>query len=126
MLCKFTIPFSSYFNVSVVIFGLNLSHHSDHNYSTDSARESPPVVSEDHICSKSIYLELTLQRSKEIIKKLQKRCAEKTAEIGRLKSAVKRLAISKSNLKDVLHEIKERKMISDDGHQVLQVNVFNL
>lgn len=101
--------------------------HSEHNYPTDPAQTSPEVVSTEHICSKSIYLELKLQRARETISKLQKRCADKTAEIGRLKSAVKRLAVSKTNLKELIEDIKQKNMISEQGHQnLIQVNLFNL
>lgn len=99
---------------------------SDHNYHKDPAQVSPEVISAPHICSQSIYLELKLQRSNEIIEKLQKRCHEKTAEIGRLRASLKRVTLSKTNLKVVLQEIKEKKMISEEGFTSLQVNVFNL
>lgn len=99
---------------------------SDHNYHRDPAQSSPEVINVEHICSQSIYLELKLQRANDIIAKLQKRCHEKSAEIGRLRAALKRVTLSKSNMKEVLQEIKEKKMISEEGFTSLQVNVFNL
>lgn len=97
---------------------------SDHTY--PSKGDSPKVISEDHICSKSIYMEMKLQKAEKIIENLKKRCTEKSSEINRLRSALKRVTLSKTNLKELLQQLKDRNFISDDGHNVLQVNIFSL
>lgn len=97
---------------------------SDHSY--PSKGNSPQVISDDHICYKSIYMELKLQKAEQTIEKLKKRCAEKSSEINRLRTALKRVALSKTNLKELLQQLKEKKFISDEGHNVLQVNLFSL
>lgn len=82
---------------------------------------SAEIESHNHICSQSINLNLKLQRANETIAKLQKRCSEKKSEIDRLRSALKRAKLSKFNYKELLEEIKEKNMISEEGHHILQV-----
>lgn len=98
----------------------------EHCYSRNPERLSPEIVSEEHICAKSIHMELKLQKANEIIQRLQKRCADKNSELDRLRSSLKRLTLSKANLKELLQDIRNKNMISDEGHQVLQVNIFSL
>lgn len=76
----------------------------------------------NHICSKSIQLEFELQKARIIIDRLQKRCAEKAVQINRLKVAERRATLAKLNLEGIIKDIKERKWISDEGEQVLNVN----
>lgn len=101
---------------SLIIIQLNLFF---------SIEPDKPIVSEDHICSQSIFLQLKLQQSNEVIERLKKRCSERTKEVARLRASLKRVTMHKMNLKEILDEIKEKKMISEEGHQILQVNVFN-
>lgn len=107
-------------------FIVSNSHSRDHNYQVDPVKDSPEVISHQHICSQSIYLDLKIRKANETIKKLQNKVQEKTTTIGRLRSALKRVTLSKSNLKEVLDEIKEKKMISEEGFKSLQVNIFTL
>lgn len=101
-------------------------YYNFHFSENDRSIPDKPVISEEHICAQSIYLQLKLQQADGIIKKLQKRCSVKTTEIARLKSSLKRLTLSKMNLKEILQETKDKKMISEKELQVLQVNVFAL
>lgn len=96
----------------------------DHNY--PSKGDSPQIISEDHICSKSIYMELKLQKCEQIIEKLKNRCIEKTTEINRLRTALNRVVLSKANMKELLQQLKDKKFITDEGHSVLKVNLFTL
>lgn len=70
---------------------------------------------------KSIQLELKLQKANDAIKALQLKYSKKTAEINRIRSSLRRSQLSKSNLEVVLREIKNQKMISDEGHRILKV-----
>lgn len=98
---------------------------SDHSYPSRGDL-SPQIISEDHICSKSIYMELKLHKYEEIIEKLQKRCTVKTTEINRLRTALKRITLSKTNMNELLQQLKDKNFITDEGHSVLQVNLFTL
>lgn len=71
-------------------------------------------------------MELKLQKYEQIIQKLKDRCTEKTSEINRLRAALKRIALSKTNMKELLQQLKDKKFITDEGHSVLQVNLFTL
>lgn len=79
-----------------------------------------------HVCEKCVKLDLELQKSKLTISKLQKRCIEKTAEIKRLRAIEKRSNFAKNSLQEILREIKNKKWISDEGQQVLNVITQNL
>lgn len=74
-----------------------------------------------HICQKSINLDIQLQKAKSTIAKLQKKCADKVAEVNRLKAAEKRLRLSKCSLEEILRDLKEKKWISDEGENILNV-----
>lgn len=74
------------------------------------------------ICKKCFELEVKLQKSQVVISKLQKRCAEKSAQIKRLRASEKRSKLAKKSLEDLLQDIKEKKWISDEGQNVLNVN----
>lgn len=99
---------------------------SEHSYTRKPSSVSPDVVSGEHICSKSIYMELKLQKAEETIAKLKKKVVERTSQVNRLQAALKRATLSKMHLKDVLQEIKTKNMISDEGYDILQVNIFTL
>lgn len=71
-------------------------------------------------------MELKLQKYDEVIEKLKKRCAEKTSEINRLRSALQRVALSETNMKELLQHLKDKNFITDEGQSVLQVNLFTL
>lgn len=79
-----------------------------------------------NICQECIQLDIELQKSKAVIAKLQKRCAEKAAEIKRLRAAEKRSKLAKSSLEEVLREMKENKWISSEGEDILNVNKLNM
>lgn len=64
---------------------------------------------------------MKLIRANETIKKLQKRCSEKTAQINRLKVSEKRHLLLKKSLQEIVRDIKEKKWISDDGQRILHV-----
>lgn len=74
-----------------------------------------------HVCKKCIDLDIELQKAKSAIRKLQNRCAEKTAHINRLNAAEKRHKILKSSMEDILRQLKEKKWISEEGQNVLRV-----
>lgn len=67
------------------------------------------IVREVHYCSKSIELEMQLIKANNAIRKLQTRCIEKTSELIRLRSALKRSEMSKCTLKEILNEIQKKK-----------------
>lgn len=83
-------------------------------------------VSITSTCSECIQLDLELQKTKAVVLKLQNRCAEKTAEIKRLRAAEKRSKLAKSSLNEILRELKENKWISSEGEDVLNVRNLNL
>lgn len=87
---------------------------------TDSSQ-----VDKEHVCTKALQLDVQLQRANAIIKKLQIKCAEKTKEIIRLRSALKRSEINRSNLKEVLKEMKDNNIISEECHRILEVIILN-
>lgn len=68
-----------------------------------------------------IQLDIELQKAKLTIIKLQKRVSEKTAEINRLKASEKRHKLAKCNLVEILGELKNKKWISEEGQQTLNV-----
>lgn len=74
------------------------------------------------VCGKCVQVEIDLQKSKAVIKKLQARCVQKTAEIKRLRAAEKRSKIAKCNLGEMLREMKEKNWISNEGQEILNVN----
>lgn len=74
-----------------------------------------------HTCSRSIQLELKLLKANEIIKNLQLKYAAKNAEINRIRSNLRRIKLSKSNLEAILREVKEKKLISEEGHRIMKV-----
>lgn len=76
----------------------------------------------EHLCTKCVQLEIEVQKSQVTISKLQKRCSEKTSEIKRLRLSKKRAQMAKKSLEELLKEIKEKKWISDEGRDVLNVN----
>lgn len=91
----------------------------DHDYSKALANES--TTDQEHFCAKSLRLDVQLQKANEVIKTLQKRCSEKTKEINRLRSSLKRAEVNKSNLKVVLNEMRDKEMISNECHRILEV-----
>lgn len=85
--------------------------------------ENHEIHENDHICVKSIKLDVELQKAKLIIAKLQKKCAEKSSQINQLKATEKRLRLAKYNLEEFLKKFKEKKWISDEGRHALNVNI---
>lgn len=73
------------------------------------------------VCNKCIQLEIELQKVKLSVTKLQKRCSDKAAEIKRLKAAEKRSRLAKCSLVDMVQELKQRKLITAEGQDVLNV-----
>lgn len=73
----------------------------------------------------ALQLDVQLQKSNEIIKKLQIKCVAKTKEITRLRSALKRSEINRSSLKEVLKEMKDSNIISEECHRMLEVIILN-
>lgn len=67
-----------------------------------------------------------LQKAKLVVTKLQKRCTEKASEIKRLKAAEKRSRLARCTLEDMLQEMKQKKWITDEGQDVLNVNELHL
>lgn len=86
-----------------------------------SEQTSHGMVRQVHHCSKSIELEMQLIKANNAIRKLQTRCIEKSSELIRLRSALKRSEMSKCTLKEILNEIRKNKLISEEGHQKLNV-----
>lgn len=74
-----------------------------------------------NLCKKCLQLEVKLQKSQMVISKLQKRCADKTGEIKRLRLSDKRSKMANKTLEDLFREIKSKKWISDEGQEVLNV-----
>lgn len=74
------------------------------------------------ICNKCVQLEVELQKAKLVVLKLKKRCTDKVSEIKRLKAAEKRSRLAKCTLEDMLQEMKQKKWITDEGEDVLNVN----
>lgn len=70
---------------------------------------------------KCLQLEMKLQKSEIVISKLQKRCADKTSEIKRLRLSEKRSKLAEKTLEDLIHEMKEKNWISEEGRDVLNV-----
>lgn len=77
---------------------------------------------EKHVCKESLQLQIQLVKAQETIKKLQKKCAEKSAQLIRLKASEKRAHVANFNLKEIIQDIKQNKWISDDGQIILNVN----
>lgn len=78
------------------------------------------------VCHECVQMNLQLQKSKGTILKLQKKCAEKAAEIKRLRASEKRLKLAKNSLEEILCELKKKNWISDEGQEVLKVNWLRL
>lgn len=74
------------------------------------------------VCTKCVQFKIEVLKSQITISKLQKRCSEKTSEIKRLRLSQKRAQMAKASLEELLKEIKEKKWISDEGRDVLNVN----
>lgn len=85
--------------------------------------EDIPLNHQDHICAKSMQLEVKIQRLNETIKKLQVKCKEKTKNVANLRLAVKRSEIIKTNLKDTLEKMKTEKLISENCYEILNVMI---
>lgn len=79
------------------------------------------IVREYHHCRKSIQLEFELQKAKQTIEKLQFGCKEKSGKINRLQKALNRSILRNANMKDLLIDLKNRNMISDEAHSALNV-----
>lgn len=98
---------------------------SSQNQLNETCIETPVEKPEEtHICEKSIILDIELQKAKNVILKLQKKCAEKSAQINRLKASEKRQRLAKCSLEEILHDFKAKKWISKEGQSVLNVNSF--
>lgn len=81
---------------------------------------------QNDFCLKCPQVNLQLQKSKLQIIKLKKQCAQKSSEIKRLRAAQTRSKLAKSSLEEIIREIKEKKWISDEGQDVLNVINQNL
>lgn len=79
--------------------------------------------SETHTCSKSIELVLKLQKANDAIKALQLKHKEKMTEINRIRSSLRRTQLRNSNFQAILKEIKNKKMISEEGVRILKVKI---
>lgn len=77
------------------------------------------------LCTKCVQVEIEVQKAKITISKLQKRCGEKTSEINRLRLSQKRAQMAKQTLEDILKDMKEKNLISDEGRSILNVNERN-
>lgn len=77
-------------------------------------------------CNKCVQLDVELQRTKLVVIKLQKRCTDKSSEIKRLKAANQRSKLAKCTLEDMLQEMKQKKWITAEGEDVLNVNKSHL
>lgn len=88
----------------------------------DDTVDEPSQPNQRHeCCNNCLQLEVQLQKSAMVITKLQKRCADKTSEIKRLRLSEKRSKLKKKALEDLLSELKEKNWISDEGRDVLKV-----
>lgn len=74
------------------------------------------------MCSKCVQLGTEVQKLQITVSHLQKKCKEKTSEIKRLRLSEKRSKAAKTSLEGILKEVKDRKWISDEGSNVLNVN----
>lgn len=109
------------------------SQNDDLNESTECSNyrpQSPGTYACQHgekenICPSCIQLEIRLQQSNILISKLKKRCAEKTAEIVRLRAAEKRAKFSNKNLHEMLDEFIAKKWVTEEGQDVLKVKITN-
>lgn len=95
----------------------------DHDYVKSS--EDFSLNSQDHVCAKSMQLEVKVQRLNETIKKLQAKCKEKTKNVANLRLALKRSEFVKSNLKETLEQMKKEKLISQNCYDMLNVMMIN-
>lgn len=89
---------------------------------SDNYNEANQPFDIEHICGKSLNLDLRLQKANQVIKKLQQRCTEKSKEIFRLRAALKRSEVNRSNLKELLKSMKDNKIISDECHRIMEVS----
>lgn len=93
----------------------------DNTVEVEQIHQTPIDAEQQDICKNCLVLEVELQKSKMVIAKLQKRCADKTAEINRLRLSEKRAKLAKKTLEDLLKDIKNKNWISDEGRDVLNV-----
>ena len=85
-----------------------------------------PSENLENVCCKCVQLDMELQKSKQVIAKLQKKCHEKNSEIKRLRASEKRAKMVRSSLEEIMRQIKEKKWISDEGEEVMNVIFPNL
>lgn len=102
--------------ISIIQFSIHQSSNrfEDINVGNNTANQ--------HTFEKSFALELQLIKANETIEKLQKRCAEKTALINRLRASEWRLRLSRSNLQGILNDFKKKKWVTEEGQHILNVN----
>lgn len=89
----------------------------------DTVQQYEPSQPNEHqnSCANCLKLDVRLQKSEMTIKKLQKRCADKSNEIKRLRLSEKRSKLAKKTLEELLCEIKDKNWISDEGRDILKV-----
>lgn len=73
------------------------------------------------MCCNCVQLEIDLHKTKITLSKLQKRCHDKAAEIKRLRASEQRAKTAKYTLEEMIREMKQKKWISDEGQNVLNV-----
>lgn len=74
-----------------------------------------------NVCQNCVQQNVELQKLKATVSKIQKKCAQKAAEIKRLRAAEKRSKFAKKTLEEMLCELKENNWISDEGREALKV-----
>lgn len=79
-------------------------------------------VVQNNICEKCIKQNMTIQKFQSVILRLQKRCAQKSAEIKRLRAVGKRSKFAKKSLEEMLNEMKKNKWITNEGQEIMSVN----
>lgn len=88
----------------------------------DNHSEQKEIMIDDHLCKKSLDLEIQIQKLNATITTLRARCVTKSNENKRLRNQVSRLRIRTDTLKGLLDDSKEQNLISNEARNILQVS----
>lgn len=90
-------------------------------FSEPAKENSMNVINCTHICQKTIDLELELMKSQTKMKKVQDTCNAKSAEIKRLKNLLCYYQKRANSMKEIINNLKQQKLISNNAEGVLNV-----
>lgn len=79
------------------------------------------VVTSPHVCQKSIDLEFELMKLQTKMKKVQETCTTKSTEIKRLKNLLSYYQKRTNSMKDIINNLKQQNLISNNAEEVLNV-----